>query len=109
MFERLCNNLKCRLLLYMVPVLLLLGGMVYLAFHFIANDAVEKLAHSFAEDKVRFHKQQATGIIQQEINLSKLIYIVSARKRNKIGGDTLFPFSNSRVYWLLVGQSVVIA
>jgi len=73
MLEHLRSSLRYRLLAYTIPVVLLLAGLVYLAFHFVIADAVTGLARNFAEEKVRFHKEKARNPILREVSLVKLL------------------------------------
>ncbi len=68
-----CRTLRCRLLTYAIPLLLFLVALIYFAFHWVADDAVLGLANRVAEDKVRFHKERAISLIQQEVKLAKLL------------------------------------
>jgi len=71
--EHLRSSLRYRLLAYTIPVVLLLAGLSYLAFHFVVTDAVTELACNFAEEKVRLHKEKASNLILREVSLAKLL------------------------------------
>ena len=60
------HSLNWRLFLFMVPLSLLVGAGIYVAFFAVVSDSITSLAAYFAEQKVMFYADKATRILVRD-------------------------------------------